>query len=442
VKRLSLRSKIFAVGLSTTVVALLVVFFVAGSLGSSKNAKSQKVEDFAVARLLASHLGSPPRQANLEPYRDLLLAEGQRVVVRTSHETFSLGASFSTNEPLVHVTVPIDGGEIILTSPRDAGLDPPIDFVLIALGALLAVLASVLLANAALGRETRRRVDEAIAAARRVSVGDFTARVGSEGPETVARLGQAFDAMAARLESIDREQRVFLADLAHEIATPIQALSGFSLAVIDGTIAKDAARPAIESQTARLTELLDKLTQLRSVDSPQAMHREEVDLFDLCHELEDEFSPFAHESSVGFTCLCEHVTIVTDRQLVKTVVRNFLTNAFRYTTSGERITVYCRLAHQRAVIGVSDSGPGIAPEEQQKIFERFYRTEEARDRTSGGTGLGLTIARSAARTLGGHIEVDSALGEGSDFRLVLPFKTASNVDDGEATNAALVPEGS
>ncbi|HUY42322.1 MAG TPA: HAMP domain-containing sensor histidine kinase [Acidimicrobiales bacterium] len=440
-KRLSLRSKIFAVGLSTTVLALLIVFFVAGTLGSSKNANGQMLKNSATARLLASHVGSPPLQSNLAPFRNLLVAEDQHVVVRTVHETFSFGASFSMNQPLVRVAVTIDGGEIIVTSPREAGLDPPIDFVLITLGALLAVLASVLLANAALGRETRRRVDEAIAAAKRVSMGDFTARVGSEGPETVARLGQAFDAMARRLDSIDREQREFLADLAHEIATPIQALSGFSMAIIDGTITKDAARPAIESQTARLTELLDELTQLRSIDSPQAMRLEDVDLFELCRELEDEFAPIAHEAGVRFTSFSEHVTLVTDQKLVETVLRNFLTNAFRYTPSGERITIYCRVARQRAIIGVSDSGPGISPDEHQRIFERFYRTEEARDRISGGTGLGLTIARSAARTLGGHIEIDSALGRGSDFRLVLPLTAVANFDVGAASDSS-VGEGS
>jgi len=412
---------VFAVGLFATVLALLVVFFVGGSLGSSKNTNSQKLENSAVARLLASHVGNAPLRSSLEPYRDLLVAEEQHVTVRTLHGAFSIGASFSQNQPLLRVSVPIEGGEVIVTSPADIGLDPPIDFVMMTLGALLAVLASVLLANGALGRQTRRRVDDAIAAAQRVSMGDFTARVGSGGPEPVARLGQAFDTMASRLESIDREQREFLADLAHEIATPIQVLSGFSMAVIDGTIAKDAARPAIETQTARLTELLDELTQLRSIDSPQANHREVVDLFELCHELEEEFAPIADEAHVRFGSRCEHVTLMTDRKLVETVLRNFLTNAFRYTPSHERITVHCGVAQTRAVVGVSDTGPGISREEHQRIFDRFYRTEEARDRISGGTGLGLTIARSAARALGGHIELDSEPGRGSDFQLVLPL---------------------
>lgn len=418
----------FAVGLSTTVLALLVVFFVAGSLGSSKNAKSQEIENTAIARVLASRVGHPPLRSSLEPYRDLLISEEQRVTVRTLHGTFSLGASFSQNQSLLRVSVPIEGGEVIVTSSADAGLDPPIDFVMMTLGALLVVLASVLLANGALGRQTRRRVNDAIAATERVSIGDFTVRVGSGGPEPVTRLGQAFDTMASRLESIDREQREFLADLAHEIATPIQTLTGFSLAIIDGTISKDAARPAIESQTARLTELLDELTQLRSIDSPQESHSEEVDLFELCHDLEEEFAPVAHEANIRFGSRSEHVTLMTDRKLVETVLRNFLTNAFRYTASGERITIHCGVVQKRIVVGVSDTGPGISPEEHQRIFDRFYRTEEARDRISGGTGLGLTIARSAARALGGHIELDSEPGEGSDFRLVLPLAEKGDLD--------------
>ena len=422
----------FAVGLSASVIALLVVFFVAGSLGASKNANSQKVENTAIARLLASQVGRPPLRSRLEPFRALLIAEEQRVTVKTLHKTFSIGASLSKSASLLRVAVHIDGGEVILTSTADAGLDPPIDFVFMTLGALLIVLASVMLANGALSRQTRRHVDDAVAAAERVSLGDFTARVGNAGPEPVARLGQAFDTMASRLESIDREQKEFLADLAHEIATPIQALSGFSLGIIDGTISKDAARLAIESQASRLTELLDELTQLRSIDSPQESDREVVDLFELCHELEDEFAPIADEADVRFGSRGEHVTLMTDRKLVETVLRNFLTNAFRYTPSGEQITIHCDIVHRRAIVGVLDSGLGISPEEHQRIFDRFYRTEEARDRISGGTGLGLTIARSAARTLGGHIELDSELGRGSDFRLILPL-TLKGGFDGIAT---------
>ena len=212
-----------------------------------------------------------------------------------------------------------------------------------------------------------------------------------------------------------------MADLAHEIATPVQALSGFSQAVIDGVISREFAESAIISQTSRLSELLDNLTQLRSLDFPLDGDFKDVDLDELCQTLYSEFGPIADEAGVRFFFRRGHVVLRSDKTLVESVLRNFLTNAFRYTPSGERVAIQSKIVHDRVLITVSDTGPGIAPEHHQRIFDRFYRTAESRDRVTGASGLGLTIARSADRTLGGYIELDSDLDEGSTFRLVLPL---------------------
>jgi two-component system sensor histidine kinase BaeS len=406
-------------GVVSTIAALLVTFAIAGMIGSSRNAHNQRVENTAIIRLLAQSVssGSP---ASIAPYHKLLVAESLRVTVTINGHSTIFGDPLKGLQQLFTLSVPINGGSITLASPVDQGFDPPFEIVLLTLGVLLIVLGSVLVANRTANRQTRSRVDDAVKAAERVSLGDFTARIGSIGPEPIVRLGAAFDAMAARLESIDREQREFLADLAHEIATPIQALSGFSQAVIDGTIPIDTAQAAIESQTTRLSELLDELTQLRSLDAPGESHLSEVDLYALAHSLYVEFKPIAAAAGIEMQFRSENVTIVTEQKLVETVLRNFITNALRYTPHGERISIRCQLVHRRAVLSVSDTGLGIAAEHQQRIFDRFYRTAEARDRISGGTGLGLTIARRAAHGLGGHIELESEPGQGSDFRLVLP----------------------
>lgn len=417
----SLRTKVIAVGVTTAVVALMIAFFVVGFLGSKTNAKNQHRQDAAIAKLLASHVGTPPSSSNLKAFGQLLIAEKQHVTVRTASGTFEVGVPIEKDIALSGVTVPISGGTLTVTSTLDTSLDPPIEFVYVALAVLLVVLASIAIADRTMNRETRERVDQAVRAAERVSLGDFSVRVGGGGPEPIARLGRAFDTMATRLESFDRDQREFLADLAHEVATPIQALSGFAQAAIDGTVPKDVAQNMIESQTTRLAELLDELTQLRSIDTPYDAEREDVDIEEICRSLYQEFMTTAQDSGVVLDYQCEHMSFRTDRRLVETVLRNFLTNAFRYTPSGESVHLRGEVVHGRAVLSVSDTGPGIAPEHQQRIFDRFYRTEEARDRISGGTGLGLTIARSAASSLGGHIELDSALGRGSTFRLVVPI---------------------
>lgn len=416
---LMVRSRVIAVGVASTIVALVITFLIAGSVGSSRNAQSQRSENTATINLLARVLDSGTR-VTIAQFDSLLLSKGQRATIDVGGHVTVIGDPLIGRTDLVSLSVPVRGGTLTLTSPVDNHLDPPIEVVVITLGVLLVVLGSVFLANYSANRQTRRRVDDAVRAAERVSQGDFSARIGSGGPEVLVRLGASFDAMAARLESIDREQREFLADLAHEIATPIQALSGFSQGVIDGTIPIETASEAIENQTARLSELLDELTQLRSLDAPGEGQFDEVDLAALIQSLHKEFEPTAIAAGVDLQCRSEHVTLVTDQKLVETVLRNFITNAFRYTPRGEHIALWCGVVQHQVVLSVSDTGIGIAPEHQQRIFDRFYRTAEARDRISGGTGLGLTIARRAAHSLGGHIELESELGRGSDFRLVLP----------------------
>jgi signal transduction histidine kinase len=361
----------------------------------------------------------------------LLTAERLHVTVQSSTGSFQMGVRLVEGEAGERVSVATGDATLTVTSPIDSSLDPPIEFVYVALAVLLIVLGAVSLADRTMSREARERVEEAVHAAERVSLGDFSARVGGGGPEPIARLGRAFDTMASRLETSDRDQREFLADLAHEVATPIQALSGYAQAVIDGTISKEVAESMIHSQTARLSELLDELTQLRSIDTPYGAQRDDVDAEDVCQSLYQEFTTAAQEAGVVLDYQCEHVHLHTDRRLVETVLRNFLTNAFRYTPAGESVTIRGESVHGRAVFSVSDTGPGIAPEHQQRIFDRFYRTEEARDRISGGTGLGLTIARSAAFSLGGHIELDSTPGQGSTFRLIVPL---GHVEHGPVTD--------
>jgi len=419
-RRMPIRSRVVAAGVASTIAALLVTFLIAGAIGSSRNAHNQRVENTAIIGLLARSI-SEGSLSSITQYRELLMAENLRVTVTVHGHTTIFGDTSIGGQHLFILSDPIQGGSIILASPIDKGFDPPFEIVLITLGVLLVVLGSLFLANRTANRQTRSRVDDAVKAAERVSLGDFTARIGSGGPEPIVRLGAAFDTMAARLESIDREQREFLADLAHEIATPIQALSGFSQGVIDGTIPIDTAQAAIESQTARLSELLDELTQLRSLDSPGENPFSQVDLHALVQTLYSEFSSLATSAGVDLQFSSENISLLTEQKLVETVLRNFITNALRYTPRGERILIRCELVHRRVVLSVSDTGPGIATEHQQRIFDRFYRTAEARDRISGGTGLGLTIARRAAHSLGGHIELKSELGHGSDFRLVLPL---------------------
>ena len=114
--------------------------------------------------------------------------------------------------------------------------------------------------------------------------------------------------------------------------------------------------------------------------------------------------------------------VVTDVRLLEMIASNLLSNAIRYTPAGARVELRLRQQRDRLTLSVRDTGVGIAPEHQQRIFERLYRVDGTRDRATGGSGLGLAIASRAAHNLGGHIELDSTPGKGSEFRLIVPTR--------------------
>jgi two-component system sensor histidine kinase BaeS len=248
--------------------------------------------------------------------------------------------------------------------------------------------------------------------------------MGTSGPEELVRLAQAFDSMAERLESAERDQRQFLADVAHEIATPTNAISGYGIALADGSVRSEAerieARSLIESETRRLTGMIEDLRALTRLDLTEEVRHLQLDLATVGQAAAARFLPIARAHSVELGVDVRHAPVEADERLLGMILDNLLSNAIRYTPAGGRIDLRVRRRGHELVVAVRDTGVGIAPEHQRRVFDRLYRVAEARDRASGGTGLGLAIAQRAARALGGRLELESELGRGSEFRLVLP----------------------
>ncbi|MGH8987424.1 MAG: sensor histidine kinase, partial [Acidimicrobiales bacterium] len=197
------------------------------------------------------------------------------------------------------------------------------------------------------------------------------------------------------------------------------ALSGYANAVLDGTIPAERARAVVDSQTERLSVLLDELAELRLLGDQRQPEIERVELHLLVSQVVTDLATSAVQ--VHIHRHLGRVAVRSDAHLIRTVVQNLLTNAIRFTPEGGSVDVATRRSGHKAVVSVKDTGPGIAPEHQRRVFDRFYRAEAARDRVQGGTGLGLAIAQRAAQQIGGRIELYSAAGEGSEFRLVLPL---------------------
>ena len=268
-------------------------------------------------------------------------------------------------------------------------------------------------------------VERASQVAEKIEAGDLSARLEEALPPEFEQLASAFDNMANRLEESDLLQRRFLSDLAHEIATPINAVTGLAIAIADKTIdgeeEKREAAALIASETRRIYRLLEDLRELDRLELTNAVSVTAFDGGELCASAYARFAPEARRKRIDLSYTAEPAELVQDRRLIETVVDNFLTNALRYVNTEDKVEIVGRKVDKATYsISVRDTGIGIEEHHLEKIFDRLYRATEARDRASGGTGLGLAIARKASLNVGGQIGVESTYGIGSTFTFTFP----------------------
>ena len=351
-----------------------------------------------------------------------LLGNDQLLVFRNGRNVYAGPTSASDLTATASARFP--GGRAVVVAHANESTRLSLELVTVLAAVILLVIGAAVATATLVARAVRGPIEQAIAAADRVAAGDLSARIGAVGPDEFIRFGRAFDGMAERLEAADHEQRRFLADVAHEIATPVHALAGFAGALADGSARSDAERTEavalIGQESARLSTLIDDLRHLTRLDLVETVRVERLDIGELCRELGRRLDPAARAAGVSLTVDAEPLPTIADRRLLETVLVNLLTNAIRYTPVGGKVELSSRRTRRHLVLAVRDTGIGIAPEHRERIFDRLYRVDEARDRARGGSGLGLAIAQRGARALDGRIELDSEPGAGSEFRLVLP----------------------
>lgn len=374
------------------------------------------------ARTIAAEVRAGARNARLSALQELLVND-QITVYRGGRAIFRgrkpLGREFE-----LQVESRFPGGVVRIADYSSPGSSLTLDLTLITAGVLALVILAAFIAATLVARAVRAPVQRAIDAAERVSRGDFSARMGASGPEELVKLGSAFDDMAARLEQADRDQRQFLADVAHEIATPVNAVSGFALALADGAAhgeqEQDEAKRVIGSQTARLRDLLSDLRELTQLDLAEGVRVEPVSLSEVGQRLVSSFQPEARQATLDLHLAAEEGEVMTDPRLLEMIASNLLSNAIRYTPPGGSVHLELRRQDHQLLLRVRDTGVGIAPEHQKRVFDRLYRIDRTRDRATGGSGLGLAIVRRAVQTLGGRIELESSPNQGTEFRVILP----------------------
>lgn len=405
----------------TAAAGLAGAYFVIGKIEHQEEVEIIRADAAEAARAVAAEAAAGANRVRFA--RDqAVLGNDQLLVFRNGRNVYAGPARASDLTAKASARFP--GGRVVVVAHANEDLRFSVELIAVVAAAILLVIAAAAVAATLLGRAVRRPIEQAIAAADRVAAGDLSARIGAVGPEEFVRFGDAFDSMAERLEAVDQEQRRFLADIAHEIATPVNALEGFAGALADGSARSQAERDeAVEligHESARLSTLIEDLRHLTRLDLLETVRLEQVDLGDLCRELGRRFEPAARAAGIKLSVEAESLPARTDKRLVETVLLNLLTNAIRYTPAGGKIDLRARSTRRHLIVAVRDTGIGIAPKHRDRIFDRLYRVGEARDRVSGGSGLGLAIAQRATRALGGLIELESELGVGSEFRLVLP----------------------
>lgn len=300
-----------------------------------------------------------------------------------------------------------------------------------ALSATIAFIAALII-SLILARLIGRPLETLTQAVRRMGAGDLGQRVPEEGSAETIELARSFNAMATNLATSQALRQQLVADVAHELRTPLANIRGYLEAIEDGVVSADEATlRTLREEAAQLNGLIDDLQELAQAEAGELrLNRAAITPAELIERAIEAARPRAAEEGIflhGEAAL-ELPAVAVDLQRIGQVLQNLLTNALRHTATGGRVTMSAALAPdnpQRMVaLSVTDTGSGIAPEDLPRIFERFYRADSSRARATGGSGLGLTIARRLVEAHGGQIDVVSAVGEGSRFTITLPAAVA------------------
>ncbi len=285
-----------------------------------------------------------------------------------------------------------------------------------AIGAVLGLLFS---------RTLTRPLNRLVAAARAIAAKDLTHRVEPGGTIEVANVAHAFNDMADSLQKGEVLRRNLVADVAHELRTPLSVMQGTLTAQLDGVFPLDLTETAIlYDETRLLSRLVDDLRELAQVEAGQLqLNIGTIDLKGVIGATVGAFSGVASEKQVKLSdeTADQLPPVKADSERTAQVLRVLISNALRHTPANGTITVTAVSSSGNVEVSVCDTGEGIAPAEVPYVFERFWRGDKSRARETGGSGLGLAIARQLIEAQGGSIGVESTFGQGSRFWFRLPI---------------------
>ena len=432
---LGLRLALAFLGVALAAVALLAGLAAAFAAADVANLATRQRSDLtsaiAVAAGAAWNRTDSWAGANLVPVLDLATRTGADVEItdRAGRPTaVSRGFREHAASPQVSRPVVVHGqrvGQAVARFP-DSGLGAADEALRTALwraiagaaglAALLALLTGLIVA-----RRITRPVERLIAVTRAMGRGDRTARVGPiAAPGEIGELATAFDLMANTLDRQEQLRRDLVADVAHELRTPIAVLQAGHEALLDGVTEPTPAQLAsLRDEVLRLARMVGDLQTLAAAEAAAlqlTMSRQ--DLAAIAASAADSLAARFEAAGIALERRLTPVEVLADPGRLHQVIANLLTNALKFTPAGGRVTVQAGSAGTEAVLQVSDSGPGIPAEELPRIFDRFWRGRGAAH--VSGSGIGLAVAAELARAHGGRLAAHSEPGHGAQLTLTLP----------------------
>jgi signal transduction histidine kinase len=343
------------------------------------------------------------------------------------------------NERMLAVLIPLwQNGRVIALAELSTPATP-IDDVLRRLALYLSLgLALALALVTILGVSATRRVlqplEQMVATTRAIAAGDLSQRLSlPPGTTEIAQLGASFDTMVARLEAAFAAQRRFVADAAHELRTPLSALSGSVELLRIGASADDPAKTErllrhLDTELSRVIRLTNDLLTLSTLDAQPQLALRPLDLSALLGDIAEDSQTLLTQTLDS--AIAPDLWIQGNADRLRQVLLNLIDNARKYTPADGRISIRAEADAQTVHVLVGDTGSGIPAAAIPKLFDRFYRVDSARTRQSGGSGLGLAIAQAIVQAHGGSIAIESAQGQGTNVSLLLPrLETSTNLQN-------------
>jgi two-component system sensor histidine kinase BaeS len=375
----------------------------------------------AVYAVSGSWAAARPELTHLAELEDL------RAGVRTSARVIRINGRLrgprASAPVLVHgrrvATVTISPANGQLLTPEEQHLHSSLNRLhVIAAGAAIAVALVIALFLAETLSRPLRRIRTV---AERLERGDLDTRVEPGGAPELRSTARALNRLAETLEHEEELRKASVADLAHELRTPVNGLLARIEAAQDGVLPPAENLAAMHDEALRLTRLLDDLARLGDAEQPGLLlEKQPLDLAEVTAGAATSFAPQFADAGITFTVHGESTWVSGDSGRLEQIVDNLLSNALRYTEPGGEVTLSVGQTDGEAVLDVVDTGIGIAADDLRHIFTRFWRSDRSRSRATGGTGIGLAIVWELVRAHDGRIDVESTAGSGSRFHVTLP----------------------